>query len=302
MITLLLSIFLSIPLIGAFVMFALGISAIYRASRVLNLAHGAMAMVPAYVFYTLVAKASVPMLLALPLAVASGALLGVGVERIFVRRLRAQGPTAQTVGTVAVAGLLIALAAKVWGTTPVIAPAVFPQGTLSVGGAAVRYGDLGLFAVGLLVSAGLFAFFKFSELGLAMRGAAQNRTAASLMGVDPDLAAAAAWALGGALAALAGVLLAAVTNLDPYNLSLEVLPAFVAVLLGGMESLPGAVWGAAVAGLAFGLVPTLTKIPLVGHVFLYSGAPQLVLTILALAVMAARGRRFAAADLCRKLK
>src|SRR5947208_8919998 len=136
MITLLLSIFLSIPLIGAFVMFALGISAIYRASRVLNLAHGAMAMIPAYVFYTLVAKAGVPMPLALLLAVASGAVLGVGVERIFVRRLRAQGPTAQTVGTVAVAGLLIALAAKVWGTTPVIAPAVFPQGTLSVGGAA----------------------------------------------------------------------------------------------------------------------------------------------------------------------
>src|SRR5437879_1717027 len=114
------------------------------------------------------------------------------------------------------------------------------------------------------------------------------------MGVDPDLAAAAAWALGGALAALAGVLLAAVTNLDPYNLSLEVLPAFVAVLLGGMESLPGAVWGAAVAGLAFGLVPTLTKIPLIGHVFLYSGAPQLILAILALGVMATRGRRFAA--------
>src|SRR5207302_6440420 len=173
---------------------------------------------------------------------------------------------------------------------------VVPRGTLAVAGVSVRYGALGLFAVGLLISAGLFAFFRFSEIGLAMRGAAQNRTAAALMGVDPDLAAAAAWALGGALAALAGILLAAVTNLDPYNLSLEVLPAFVAVLLGGMENLTGAVWGAAIAGLAFGLVPTLTKVPVIGRVFLYSGAPQLVLTILALGVMAARGRRFSAAD------
>src|SRR5439155_21918260 len=134
-------------------------------------------------------------------------------------------------------------AAKLWGTTPVIAPSVFPQGTLRIAGAGVRFGDLGLFGVGLLVSAALFAFFKFSEVGLAMRGAAQNRTAASLMGVDPDLAAAAAWALGGALAALAGVLLAAVTNLYPFYLSLEVLTVFVAVMICSMEILTGAVRG-----------------------------------------------------------
>ena len=107
--TLLVSIFLSIPLVGAFAMFALGISVIYRASRVLNLAHGAMAMVPAYVFYTLAEKAHIPTPVSLVLAVATGALLGVGVERVFVNRLRGQGPTAQTVGTVAVTGLLIAL-------------------------------------------------------------------------------------------------------------------------------------------------------------------------------------------------
>src|SRR5918992_2441243 len=218
--------FLSIPLIGAFAMFALGISVIYRASRVLNLSHGAMAMIPAYVFYSLM-TAGVPMVAALPLGVLSGALLGVTVERIFVRRLRAQGPTAQTVGTVAVSGLLIAAAAKIWGTTPLLAPQVFPVGELRIAGAAVRYGDLGLFAVGLIVSGSLFAFFKYTEVGLAMRGAAQNRRAASLMGIDPDLAAGAAWALGGGLAGLAGVLLAAVTSLDPYNLSLQVLPAFV---------------------------------------------------------------------------
>lgn len=287
--------FLSIPLIGAFALFAVGISVIYRASRVLNLAHGAMAMFPAYVFYSLT-ESGLPMLAALCVAILSGAALGILVERIFVRRLRAQGPTAQTVGTVAVTGLLIALVAKVWGTTPIVAPAVFPEGQISFAGAAVRYGDLGLFAIGLTVSGALFVFFRFTEFGLAMRGAAENRRAAALMGIDPNLAAAAAWGLGGGLAGLAGVLLAAVTNLDPYNLTLQVLPAFVAALIGGLGSLPGAVGGAAIAGLLFGLVPALTRLPVVGQIFVYSGSTQLVLTILAIVVMALRGRRFAGAD------
>lgn len=289
------NVFLSIPLIGAFAMFALGIAVIYRASRVLNLAHGAMAMVPAYIFYSLVGAGS-PVLLALPAAIVCGAVLGVVVERMFVRRLRPQGPTAQTVGTVAVAGLLIALAAKVWGTTPILAPSIFPRGEFRLAGAAIRWGDIGLFVVGVAVSGGLFAFFKFTEVGLAMRGAAQNRRAASLMGIDPDLAAAAAWALGGGVAALSGVLLAAVTNLDPYNLTLQVLPAFVAVLIGGLESLFGALVGSAIAGLAFGLVPSLGRLPVLRGILRYPGAAQLVLTVLALIVMAMRGRRLSGSE------
>ena len=293
---LLISIFLSIPLIGAFAMLALGISVIYRASRVLNLAHGAMAMVSAYVFYTVSGKLGLPVIVGVFAAVLTGALLGVGVEYVFVRRLRAQGPTAQTVGTVAATGLLISLAAKIWGTNTVLAPGIFPQGSVRIAGAAVSFGALGLFGVGMLVSAGLFAFFRFTEVGLAMRGAAQNRRAASLMGINPDHAAVAAWAMGGALAALAGVLLAAITNLDPYNLSLQALPAFVAVLIGGMESLLGAVGGAAVAGLAFGLIPVLSTIPGIGRVFLYAGASQLMLALLAVGVMAARGRRYSGVE------
>ncbi|MGH2753010.1 MAG: ABC transporter permease subunit, partial [Actinomycetota bacterium] len=287
--------FLSIPLIGAFAMFALGISVIYRASRVLNLAHGAMAMVPAYLFYSMTQK-GLPVWAALFLSVMFGAVLGVAVERIFVRRLRPQGPTAQTVGTVAVTGLLIALVARIWGTTPIVAPAVFPEGQLTIAGAAVRYGDIGLFVVGLVVSGALFAFFSFTEVGLAMRGAAQNRRAASLMGIDPDLAASAAWALGGALAALAGVLLAAVTNLDPYNLSFQVLPAFVAALIGGLESLPIALAGAGIVGLLFGVVPAMTNLPLIGGLFRYTGATQLVLTIMVLVVMAVKGGKFSGSE------
>ena len=286
---------LSIPLIGAYAIFALGISVMYRASRVLNLAHGAMAMLPAYLMYSMV-KANIPMPIALVLGIAAGALLGVGVEFIFIRRLRAQGQTAQTVGTVAVTGLLIAIAGKVWGTAPLIAPRVFPAGEVSLGRSGIRYGDIGLFLTALAVSIALFTFFKRTQFGLALRAAAQNRRAAALMGVNPDLTASAAWALGGGLAALGGILLASVTTLDPYSLSLQVLPAFVAALIGGIESLPGALSGAGVAGLSFGLVPYFSGTPVIGRIVALSGAPQLALAVLTLIVMAVRGRRLSGVE------
>jgi sulfate-transporting ATPase len=287
--------FLSIPLIGAYTMFALGIVVIYRSSRVLNLAHGAMAMFPAYVYYSLT-KTGLPVLVALVLAVAAGAGLGVLVEFVFVRRLRPQGATAQTVGTVAVTGLLIALVGKLYGTSAIQPAAIFPKGALKLGSSFVRYADLGILVVGLCVAALTLAFFKFTQFGLALRGAAQNRTAATIVGINPQVAASSAWALGGGLAALAGVLLATATNLNPYTLSLEVLPAFVAALLGGLESLLGAIIGAAVAGLTFGLVPLMGSWPIIGPKLRLPGASQLVLTILTLMILAFRGNRIAGAD------
>ena len=177
---------------------------------------------------------------------------------------------------------------------------MFPDGIIKIGRSGLRYGDIGLFLTAVVVSIGMFLFFKRTEFGLAMRGAAQNRRAASLMGIDPDLAASAAWALGGGLAAMAGVMLAAVTNLDPYTLSLQVLPAFVAALIGGLENLPGALWGSAIAGFAFGIVPYFSGTPVIGSVAGQTGAPQLVLTILTLITLmttgAPPGRRGGRAD------
>jgi sulfate-transporting ATPase len=288
-------ILLSLPLVGAFAMFALGIVVIHQASRVLNLAHGAMAMVPAYITYEL-SHVGVPLVPALLLGTASGAVLGLAVERIFVRGLRQQGPTGQTVGTVAALGLLMAIAIKVWGTTPRTAVEVFPSGGIRVGASILRWGDIGLFCVAVACAAGFFAVFRYTSLGLAMRAAADNRRAASLMGIDPEKTTMTAWAIGGAFAALAGILLAGVTVLHPVNLSLLVLPGFVAALIGGLASLPGALVGAAVVGLAQGMVPAFSLVPGLRSFAAQVGAPQLVLTIVALVVMSARGQRITAAD------
>jgi branched-subunit amino acid ABC-type transport system permease component len=282
---------LSLPLVAAFAMFTLGVVAIYQASRVLNLAHGAMAMVPSFVVFEL-SRRGLPLLVSLLLGVLSGALIGVAVERFFVRPLRRQSATAQTVATVAVLGLLVSLTAKAWGTTPRIAINVFPAGGIEVSGSLLRYGQIGLFGVAIVTTVGFFGLFRYTSFGLAMRAAAQNRLAASLAGIDPDLTTSLAWALGGALAGLAGILLAPVTTLHPYSLTLLVLPAFVAALIGGLESFPGALVGAAIVGLAEGMVPVLGLIPGIGDFFRQVGAPQVVLATLAFVVMYLRGQRF----------
>jgi branched-chain amino acid transport system permease protein len=282
------NVIITTPLIGAYVMFALGIVFIYRSSRVLNLSHGAMAMFPAFLCYSLAQR--MPVLLALVVAVAMGAGLGLLVERAVVRRLRDVSPTAQTVGTVAVFGLLISIAARVWGTTPLPAPSPFPSHVYRLGSGVLSLASIGLFVVSLVVAGAFFALFRYTDLGLAMRAAADNRRAAALMGIDPDQTTAVAWLFAGALAGLGGTLLAGALILHPYVLALQVLPAFVAALIGGLENVTGALYGSAIVGITVGAVPSL------GPAFERQGTAQVALALLAFVVMSLRGQRFAVSD------
>lgn len=276
---------LSMPLVGAYAIFSLGIVVIFRASRVLNLAHGAIAMVAAYLVHSMTGV-GLPIVPALLIGIVAAGILAVVVERVFVRPLAAVSLTSQTVGTVAAFGLLVALAGKIWGTGSIAAPGVFPDASIKVANSAIRAGQIGLFFVMIVVASLLYALLQMTEIGLAMRGSADNRRAAALMGIDPGKATSAAWFLGGATAGLAGILLAAVTNLNPLILSLQAVPALVAALLGGLGSLPGAVVGALIVGAAQGLVPAIPALQRVG------GFPQLLLFLVAMWVMAARGERY----------
>ena len=296
MLDVLIYLLLTLPLIGAYAMLALGIVVIFRASKVLNLAHGAMAMAPAYFVYTLV-NMGIPIGVALPIGVAFGALLGAATERFFVRPLRRQGPTAQTVGTVAVFGLVVSVVAKIYGTTPLTGPRLFPAGGIKLSGSMLQWGNIGLFLTAIAVAAGFVALFKYTNLGLALRGSADNRTAAALVGVNPDRAALVAWLICGGLAALAGILLGGVTSLSPYSLSLQMLPAFVAALIGGLGSITGALMGAVLVGSLTGLVPAFGLIEITRKLASQLGMSQLVLTIVALVVMYTRGGKYSQTDI-----
>lgn len=286
----------SLPLVGGFILLGMGITAIYQASRVLNLAHGSMAMGGAYASYSL-HQTGLPVVIDVIGGIAFGAALGLFVERVFVRRLRAAGPTTQTVGTVAVLSLSIAIATRIYGSLPVANPTrVLPGGSMTIGDGFIPNDLLLIFPIGLAGAALLFGLFQFTDLGLAMRGAAQNRRGAALRGVNPDRTAALAWMIGGAFAALYGILTAGATELDPFSISLGVLPAFVAALIGGLESMPGVCIGAAIVGVVEGMVPVLGPLPGIGPIASGNGAPELVLGVLALAVMAMRGARLSTGD------
>lgn len=286
---------LATPLVAAYTLFALGIVLIYRASRVLNLAHGVMAMFPAYAVLEL-RRAGVPVLPAVVGGVMTGALMGAVVEGVFVRRLRRISPTAQTVGTVAVYGLVVAVTARIFGTAPRLPPGIFPEARVSIGASGMSSNHIGLIVVAVALTVALFALFKFTALGLAMRGSASNRTAAALMGIDPDRTTLVSWMLGGALAAVAGIMLSVVSALDPFGFPLQALPGFVAALIGGLSSMPGALAGAAVVGLATGAVPGLGVVPPLSGFSGAVGAAQVVLVLVAFVVMARRGERLSVGD------
>jgi branched-chain amino acid transport system permease protein len=287
---------LSLPLVGAYAMFGLGIVVTYQASRVLNLAQGAMAMFPAYLAYE-ATKSGMPPVLAPVVGIVAGGILGVVAERVMLRSLRAKGPAVQTVGTVALLSLLIAVAAKLFGTAAVATPNPFPKGQFHVGGGVLQSSQLGLLVVAIAVAVGFFAVFRFTDLGLAMRGAAQNRRAAALMGVNPNLTTTAAWLIAGATAGLGGVLLAAATSLHPYNLSLAVLPAFVAALIGGLENLPGVLTGSLLVGVVLGAVPAFGQLPWLGSMASQAGAPTVFLGLVTFVVLARRGEPLVAGDI-----
>jgi branched-subunit amino acid ABC-type transport system permease component len=255
-----------------------------------------MAMLPAYSSYWM-RNSGIPLLPAIVGGVVVGAAMGAAVEWLFVRRLRKVSPTAQTVGTVAVYGLTVALVARIVGSESLTPPPIFGDGAVFIGDTGLSYGQIGLMVVAVILTVALFALFKFTALGLAMRGAASNRTAASLMGVNADRTTQVAWMMGGALAAVAGILLSAVTVLDPFAFPLQALPAFVAALIGGLGSMPGALAGSAVVGLTIGAVPGFQVLPGLDEFTSSIGAPQAVLAAVTFFVMARRGERLAASDI-----
>jgi branched-chain amino acid transport system permease protein len=234
---------------GIYALVALGWVLIYKCSGVLNLAMGEMTLIGAYVslsFYSM----GVPFLLALLFSLVIGFVLGILTERIFLDRLIGEPVLTVIMVTVGLSFFFKGCVELVWGTdTRVFAPPVFPLEPLRLGPLYIGQVYLWSFIAAMILLVVFVSFFKYTRWGLAMQATADDEMAALSLGVSARFVYAAAWAIAFMAAGVGGTLLGNINglNISVGYLGLLVLPA---VVLGGLNSVPGAIVG----GIAIGIL------------------------------------------------
>jgi branched-chain amino acid transport system permease protein len=232
---------------------ALALVMIYRATDLVNFAQGEMAMFSTYIAWTLV-NAGLPFWAAFVLTLVASFLGGMTIERVLIRPVENAPVLAAVVVTIGLLLIFNALAGWLFTYTLQEFPSPFPDRTLF--GALMTTRDLGVIGVTLVMLFLLFAFFRFTATGLAMRAAAQNPESARLCGIPVGRMLAIGWGLAAAIGATAGIMVAPVLFLDPNMMGGVLLYAFAGALLGGITSPVGAVVGGLIVGVTENLVGT----------------------------------------------
>jgi branched-subunit amino acid ABC-type transport system permease component len=238
---------------GVYALAATGLVLIYRVSGVLNFAHGAVAMFATFVAYQVSNAMGLPVVLGLLAAVVTGALLGFCIEYFTIRPLAGRSALTKVAVTIGWLLVLQTLAGLIWGDTSYHGPVrVAPTGSFRVPGidVYVGYDKLTIFLVAMGLSLGIAAVLRYTTLGAAMRAVADDPATARLWGINVNRVTAASWMLGSAVAAVAGVLITPLINFDTYSLTIIVIDAFTAALIGRLVSLPMTLVGAVLLGCA----------------------------------------------------
>ncbi len=231
---------------GIYASLALALVMIYQATHLVNFAQGEMAMFSTYIAWSLI-NAGMPYWPAFLLTVVISFFLGIIIERVVIRPVE-NAPVLGVV-TVFIALLVILNSVTGWIYTYTIKsfPSPFPK-EMALGKYMSPH-ELGAIGITLLVLAALYAFFRFTPLGLAMRAAAQNPVSSRLVGIRVGWMLALGWGLAAAVGAVAGMMVAPIVYLDPNMMGGILLYAFAAALVGGIDSPMGAVIGGFVVGV-----------------------------------------------------
>jgi branched-chain amino acid transport system permease protein len=233
---------------GIYALVALGWVLIYKCSGVLNLAMGEMTLIGAYVslsFYSM----GVPFLLALAFSLVIGLILGILTERIFLDKLIGEPVLTVIMVTVGLSFFFKGTVEFIWGTdTRVFDPPVFTIEPIYLGPVIVGQAYLWSFVAAIILLVVFVAFFKYTRWGLAMQATADDEMAAMSLGVSARFVYAAAWSIAFMAAGVGGTLLG---NINGLNISVSYLGLLVlpAVVLGGLNSVPGAIVGGLVIGV-----------------------------------------------------
>jgi len=244
---------IGIALGGVYALAAIGLVLIYRVSGVLNFAQGAVSMFSAFVAYQVSTVMGYPAALGLAAAIVAGGAIGYVIERFTIRPLAGRSALSKVVVTIGWLLVLQTAAGLIWGQTayhrPVqLAPVhgfTFPGTSVVVG-----WDEFTTVAVALGLAFGTAAVLRWTTFGTSMRAVADDPVAARLWGIDVNRVMAVSWVAGSAMGAIAGVLITPRINFDPISLTIVVIDAFAAALIGRLTSLPWTVAGAMFLGLA----------------------------------------------------
>ncbi|OGB67451.1 MAG: ABC transporter permease, partial [Burkholderiales bacterium RIFCSPLOWO2_12_FULL_64_99] len=221
---------------------------------VVNFAQGELMMLVSYIAFTLAGTFQFGFWLMLAATVAASVLIGLLIEVLLIRPMLGQPVFSTVMVTIGLAVILRSVVVLIWGADPMPLNAGLPTEVIKIGPAGLYPAQL--YSVGLMAAVllGLWTFFRYSRVGIAMRATANVQTAALLMGINVKRIFALSWALSAGLAAIAGVLIGVVYDVNP-GMWTTGLRSFPAVILGGLDS----VFGAALGGILIGVVENLSE-------------------------------------------
>ena len=233
---------------GIYALIAMGFVVVYKATGVINFATGELMMLGAFFAWTAMTAASLPFAAALLVAVAGSALLGAAVERVVLRPLLGQRAISVIMVTIGLSSIFKGLAQIVWSGEYRSFPPLFPRRPVILGPVVLPSRQAYPFLIALAAIALLAALFRFTRTGTAMRATTDDQATAFGMGIDIRRVFSLSWILAAVTAALAGIVIGAIGGISP-QLGAVGLRIFPVVILGGLDSVGGALVGGVVMGI-----------------------------------------------------
>ena len=234
---------------SSYALMGLGMVLIYKSSEVPNFVQGEMALLPVFIAYMILETYGLPMYVALPGALVFSVFLGCFLEFAVIRRAKEPNIIGLIIITIGLEMVLLGFVSWKFGADQRSMP--FPissYDSVAIGDIFISTLDLLTLVVALTLMLILFLFFRFSKLGVAMKATQQNENAARLMGIKTNRIRMMSWGISSLVGTVAGLLLAPVI-IEPYMMWDPMLKGFAGAVVGGMTSLPGAVFGAYIVGI-----------------------------------------------------
>ena len=239
-----------------YALIALGYTMVYGIAKMINFAHGDIIMVGAYSLYVCVSLLKLPPVVAVLVTIVVCAVLGITIEKVAYKPLRQAPPLAVLITAIGVSYLLQNVALLIFKATPIPFGTIIKVPTLKIGSLHISGLTIVTLAVTTVSMILLTLFIGKTKTGRAMRAVSEDKGAAELMGINVNKTISVTFAIGSALAAVAGILfISQYETLQPTLGALPGIKAFVAAVLGGIGSIPGAMLG----GLILGIIESMSK-------------------------------------------